>query len=68
MKKDILLNDIRKFMVIKDAIKMQSFKGYKAVTIADNIKRDTAFIVHQKLIDLPGIDVNLSPIRYYPYG
>ncbi|WP_061312994.1 penicillin-binding transpeptidase domain-containing protein [Clostridium botulinum] len=60
------LNDIRNFIVIKDAIKMQSFKGYKAVTIASNIKKDTAFIVYQKLNSLPGIDVNLEPVRYYP--
>lgn len=62
------LEQIREFMVIKDAIKMQSFKGYKAVTIADNIKKNTALIIQQKLINLPGISVNLSPIRYYPYG
>lgn len=62
------LNDIRKFMVVKDAIKMQSFKGYRSATIAGNIKRDTSLIVMQKLNDLPGIDVSLSPIRYYPYN
>ena len=62
------LNDIREFMLIKDAIKMQSFKGYRSVTIAGNIKKDTAFIVYQKLNDLPGIDVSLSPIRYYPFN
>ena len=61
------LNQIRDFILIKDAIKMQSFKGYKSVTIASNIKKDTAHIVYQKLNDLPGIDVSLSPIRYYPY-
>ncbi|AOR22674.1 penicillin-binding transpeptidase domain-containing protein [Clostridium taeniosporum] len=60
------LNDIRKFVVIKDAIKIQSIKGYRAVTIASNIKKDTAFIVYQKLNSLPGIDVSLEPIRYYP--
>ena len=62
------LDEIRNYMVIKDAIKMQSFKGYKAVTIANNIKRDTAFIIYQKLSDLPGIDVSLEPVRYYPFG
>lgn len=59
--------EIRKYMVIKDAVKMQSFKGYRSVTIASNIKKDTAFIIYQKLNDLPGIDVVLEPIRYYPY-
>lgn len=67
LKEGYSLNDIRKFMVIKDAIKMQSFKGYRSVTIAGNIKRDTSLIVRQKLNDFPGIDVSLSPIRYYPY-
>lgn len=61
------LNDIRDYMVVKDAIKMQSFKGYKAVTIASNIKKDTAFIIYQKLNDLPGIGVDLQPVREYPY-
>ena len=42
------LNDIRKFMVIKDSIKMQSFKGDRSATIAGNIKRDTSFIVISK--------------------
>lgn len=60
------LNDIRRYMLIKDAIKMQSFKGYRAVTIAGNIKKETSLIVMQKKYDLPGIDVSLTPIREYP--
>ncbi|WP_288222343.1 penicillin-binding transpeptidase domain-containing protein [uncultured Clostridium sp.] len=62
------IQDVRKYMVVKDAIKMQSFKGYRAVTIASNIKKDTAFVVYQKLNDLPGIDVSIEPIRIYPYN
>lgn len=62
------LKEVRQYIVVKDAIKMQSFKGYRAVDIAKNIKQDTAFIVYQKLNDLPGIDVSIEPIRYYPYN
>ena len=62
------LEEIRNYMVIRDAIKMKSYEGYKAVTIANNIKRDTAFIIYQKLSDLPGVDVSLEPVRYYPFG
>lgn len=62
------LNDVRKYMLIKDAIKMQSFKGYRSVTIAGNIKRETSLIIRQKLSDLPGIDVSLTPIREYPFN
>ncbi|EKQ55096.1 MULTISPECIES: penicillin-binding transpeptidase domain-containing protein [unclassified Clostridium] len=68
LKQGYSLNDIRKFMVVKDAIKMQSFKGYRSATIAGNIKKDTSLIVMQKQFDLPGINVSLSPIRYYPYN
>lgn len=61
------LEEIRKYLVVKDAINMQSFKGYRSVTIASNISKDTAFIIYQKLNDLPGIDVTIEPIRFYPY-
>ena len=50
LKKEYTIQDVRKYMVIKDAIKMQSYEGYRAVTIANNIKRDTAFIIYQKLL------------------
>lgn len=60
--------DIRRYMLVKDAIKMQSFSGFKPVTIANINKKDTAFIFYQKLNDLPGIDVTMEPTREYPYG
>lgn len=56
----------REYMIVKDTLKMQSFSGYKPVTIASNINEKTAFILAQKLSDLPGIDVSTEPIRYYP--
>ncbi|WP_143315647.1 penicillin-binding transpeptidase domain-containing protein [Clostridium sp. HBUAS56017] len=60
--------DLRNYLLIKDALKIQSFKGYKSVTLASNIKKDTALIILQKLNDLPGIDIKLEPIRLYPYN
>lgn len=65
--KEYSIQQIRRYIVIKDAIKMGSFSGYSNITIASNIKRDTAFIVYQQLNDLPGINVSLKPVRYYPY-
>lgn len=68
LKEGYTLNDIRKFMVIKDSIKIQSVKGDRVATIAGNIKKDTALIVIQKKYDLSGVDVSRSPIRDYPYN
>ena len=62
------LQQIRNYIVVKDAINMQSYKGYRSVTIASNIKKDTAFIIYQKSNDLPGVDVSIEPIRFYPYN
>lgn len=60
--------ELRTYMLIKDALKIQSLKGYKSVSIAKNINRDTAFTIYQKLNDLPGIDITLEPVRTYPYN
>ena len=62
------LNQQRRIMIVKDALKMQSFSGYKPVTVASNIKKDTAFKFLQMLNELPGIDVTTQPIRSYPNG
>ena len=66
--KEYSIQDIRRYIVIKDAIKMGSYSGYSNITIASNIARETAFIVYQELNNLPGINVTLKPVRYYPYG
>ncbi len=41
------LGEQRRFMIVKDAAKMQSFSGYKSVDVASNIKKETAFIFLQ---------------------
>ena len=62
------LKDIKQYILIKDTIKMQSFKGYKSVTIASNVKKDTVLIIKQELNNMPGIDVGSVPVRSYPYN
>lgn len=62
------LEEIRKYMLVRDTIKMQMFTGYKPVTLASNIKKDSAFIFLQKLNEMPGIDVSIQPTRVYPYN
>ncbi|MGL4762048.1 MAG: penicillin-binding transpeptidase domain-containing protein [Sarcina sp.] len=62
------LSDIREFMLIKDDMKLQSYSGFKPITIASNIGEKTAYIFYQKLSSLPGINVDKKPVRYYPYG
>ena len=62
------LEEIRKYILVRDTIKMQMFTGYKPVVLASNIKKESAFIFLQRLNEMPGIDINIQPIRYYPYN
>ncbi|MGL5646597.1 MAG: penicillin-binding transpeptidase domain-containing protein [Clostridium sp.] len=68
MKKGYTKQQIMNYIIVKDEIKMQSFKGERTVTIASNIKKSTAFDVYQELDRLPGVNVQMQPVRYYPYN
>ena len=58
--------ELRRYMLVKDTIKMQSFSGYKPVIIANNLTKDVAFIFEQMQPEIPGISVMTEPIRVYP--
>lgn len=58
----------RKFVVLKNAVKMQSFSGFKPVTIASNLDKTTAMIFSEKLNLLPGVAVDQTTQRKYPKG
>lgn len=62
------LDEIRKYMLVKDTIKMQGFKGEKVVTLVQNVREETFLTIRQRLNDLPGIDIKVEPIRVYPNG
>jgi penicillin-binding protein 2 len=57
---------LRRYMLVKDALRMQSYSGYKPVVIANNLSKDVSFIFEQKQPEIPGISVMTQPIRYYP--
>lgn len=65
--KDYSMSDIRKYLVVKDALHIQSIKNKDNVTVASNIDKDVASVIYQRLNDLPGVDVNTEPVRSYPY-
>ena len=60
------LEEERRLIVIKDAIKMSSYSGYDQITIANNLDQETAFLFEQLQANLPGISVDNKPMRYYP--
>ena len=59
---------IRRYLIVKDAIKLNYFTQYKSISIATNIKKDTSLILEQIFSVLPGFKVEYRPMRQYPYG
>ncbi|WP_258280649.1 MULTISPECIES: penicillin-binding transpeptidase domain-containing protein [unclassified Clostridium] len=58
--------ELRRYMVVKDNIKIQSLSGYKPVVIANDLSKDVAFIFEQMQPEIPGISVMTQPVRVYP--
>lgn len=58
----------RRYMLVKDALRIQSFSKTKPVVLAKNISKNTAFVISQELSELPGVDISIQPLRTYPYG
>jgi len=41
---------------------------YRPLTLKTNIDRDTVFIIEEEHLDLPGVLIEIDPIRQYPSG
>ena len=59
---------LRRYILVKDTLKMQSFSGYKPITIANNLTPDAAGIFEQMQPEIPGISVTTQPTRVYKNG
>ncbi len=55
-------------MAVRNAIKKQGYRKYQPITLAGDISEETAILIEEKGMHLPGIDVEIEPIRYYPEG
>ncbi|MBK5252690.1 MAG: penicillin-binding protein, partial [Peptostreptococcaceae bacterium] len=44
------------------------YRKYQPITLAGDISEETAILIEEKGMHLPGIDVEIEPIRYYPEG
>ncbi|WP_346885271.1 penicillin-binding transpeptidase domain-containing protein [Clostridium sp. UBA4395] len=65
---ELTLHERRRFLLLKDAMKMRSFSGYSPVVIANTLDQETAFVFEQLQPDMPGIIVDTQPMRSYPNG
>ncbi|WP_053957516.1 penicillin-binding transpeptidase domain-containing protein [Inediibacterium massiliense] len=60
--------DVRKILVIRHELKEQGYRQYQPVKIALNVSAKTVSTIEESSMDLPGVNVEVDPIRYYPNG
>jgi penicillin-binding protein 2 len=62
------ISDARQIMNIRNIMAEQGYKSYQPVAIAKDISEKTVAELEERHIDLPGVMVDVEPIRQYPKG
>ncbi|MFA5527605.1 MAG: penicillin-binding transpeptidase domain-containing protein [Peptostreptococcales bacterium] len=60
-------SEARKIMIIRNELESQGYRKYNPVKLGVGISQQTTIELEEKKMDLPGVEVIVEPIRYYPY-
>ena len=60
--------EARSMLLIYDQLNKQGFRAYQPINIAYGIKNSTVAKIEEDTVNMPGIDVSIEPVRYYPMG
>lgn len=55
-------------LILKHALRQKGYRKYEPVKIANSIKKETAILIEEMGMELPGIKVEVEPVRIYPYS
>ncbi|WZL71582.1 penicillin-binding transpeptidase domain-containing protein [Clostridiaceae bacterium 35-E11] len=58
--------DIRNILLIRNQLREQGYRQYQPVKIALNVSSKTVTEIEERSMELPGINIEVEPIRYYP--
>lgn len=57
-----------KIMSLYHALREKGYRKYEPIKIANGIHKETAILIEEMGMDLPGIKVEIEPVRNYPFG
>ena len=60
--------DAYNILILKHALRQKGYRKYEPVKIANSIRKETAILVEEMGMELPGIKVEVEPVRIYPYS
>lgn len=66
--KELSSYESRSILLLYELLNKQGHMAYQPINIAYGIKDTTVAKIEEGLVDLPGIQVSIEPIRYYPEG
>lgn len=66
IKKSISDYEARGVMVLYTQLRKQGYKAYEPINIAYGIKDSTVAKIEESMTELPGVNISIEPIRYYP--
>lgn len=64
--KDLSNYEARSILILYEVLSKQGHLAYQPINIAYGIKDSTVAKIEEGLSDLPGIQVSIEPVRYYP--
>lgn len=64
---DVSDEDAYKILALKHAVRAKGYLKYEPVIVANSVKESTAVLINELGMELPGVNVSIEPIRYYPY-
>lgn len=60
--------EIRAIITIYNQLSKQGYLAYQPINIAYGIKESTVARIEEGLIEMPGINISIEPVRFYPHG
>ncbi len=60
--------EARRIMVIREQLRKQGYLQFQPVRIAKDISKNSVIKIEENIFDLPGVNIAVEPIRYYPEG
>ncbi|ABR48450.1 penicillin-binding protein, transpeptidase [Alkaliphilus metalliredigens QYMF] len=58
--------EARKIMVVREHLRNQGYLQYQPVKLAQDISASAVAQIEENIYDLPGVNIAVEPIRYYP--
>lgn len=66
--KEISKYEARAILFLYEKLNKQGHMAYQPINIAYGIKNETVAKIEEKLVEYPGINISIEPVRYYPEG